>query len=351
LRQVLINILGNAIKFTQTGSVTLQVQSAPISVLPEGSPLPNHQVQLYFEVTDTGPGIAQEEIHLLFEAFGQTSSGQNSQQGTGLGLPISRKFVQLMGGDISVSSIVGQGSKFGFHIQVETVETAEIIPLLPALKVRSLAPNQPDYRILVVDDRPESRLLLTLLLSSIGFQVREAENGKEAIDLWSSWEPHLICMDMRMPVMDGYTATKEIKTHLKGEATTIIALTASAFEEERKTILSAGCNDFIRKPFQESFLLEKIAKHLGVVYIYDQEDTNNSELESSKNIAGEDLKQYLLQMSTDWVEQLNYAACECNDDVILELIAQIPAENGNLANVLKDLANNFEFQKIMELTQ
>ena len=351
LRQVLINILGNAIKFTQTGSVTLQVQSAPISVLPEGSPLPNSQVQLYFEVTDTGPGIAQSEIHLLFEAFGQTSSGQNSQQGTGLGLPISRKFVQLMGGDISVSSIVGQGSKFEFHIQVETVETGDIIPSSPTLKVRSLAPNQPEYRILVVDDRPESRLLLTLLLSSIGFQVREAENGKEAIDLWSSWEPHLICMDMRMPVMDGYTATKEIKTHLKGEATTIIALTASAFEEERKTILSAGCNDFIRKPFQESFLLEKIAKHLGVVYIYDQEDAVNSEPESSQTIAGEDLKQYLLQMPTDWVEQLNYAACECNDDVILELIGQIPAENANLANVLKDLANNFEFQKIMELTQ
>ena len=146
-----------------------------------------------------------------------------------------------------------------------------------ARRVVGLEPGQPEYRILAVDDRLESRLLLVKMLSSLGFAVEEAENGVQAVEMWSSWEPHLIWMDMRMPVMDGYEATKQIKAHLKGQATVIIALTASAFDEERSVILSAGCDDFVAKPFREQVILEKMAKYLGVRYVYDQEPSATSQ--------------------------------------------------------------------------
>jgi CheY-like chemotaxis protein len=142
--------------------------------------------------------------------------------------------------------------------------------------VIGLESGQPQYRILVVDDRLESRVLLVKLLTSVGFEVLEAVNGQEAIELWSSWEPHLIWMDMRMPVMDGYEATKRIKADLKGQATAIVALTASAFEEERSVVLSAGCDDFVRKPFRESVIFEKMAQHLGVRYIYAESASSTS---------------------------------------------------------------------------
>jgi two-component system sensor histidine kinase/response regulator len=218
LRSCLINLLSNAIKFTEFGRVTLQVRvdgswfmvhSKEKSMNNEQSTMNNFC--LYFEVEDTGSGIADEEIELLFEPFGQTETGRKSQQGTGLGLPITRKFVQLMGGDITLSSVVGKGSRFAFDVRMALADAIDVQTPQPQGKVVGLAPNQPDYRILVVDDRFESRLVLVTLLTSIGFSVREAENGQEAIALWESWEPHLIFMDMRMPVMNGYEAAKHIK--------------------------------------------------------------------------------------------------------------------------------------------
>jgi CheY-like chemotaxis protein len=315
------------------------------------SKIQNAQCPIIFEVSDTGPGIALEEMDKLFECFAQTETGWKSQQGTGLGLPISRKFVQLMGGDIAVSSAVGRGTTVTFDIQVKPADPTEIQAQLPQRKILHLAPDQPQYRILAVDDRPESRLLLAHILSSAGFQVREAENGKEAVEVWGSWQPHLILMDMRMPVMDGYEATKQIKSHLKGESAAIIALTASAFEEDRSEILSVGCDDFIRKPFQRELLLEKIGQHLGVLYIYEEESsqnkTGNPNTETISPPA--DLSLHLAQMSPEWVEEVNQAAHYGSDDIILNLLEDIPPEHAPLAEALADLANNFEFDKIIKL--
>ncbi|MEM8779271.1 MAG: PAS domain S-box protein, partial [Cyanobacteria bacterium P01_G01_bin.49] len=203
LRQVLINLLGNAIKFTQEGGVILRVKGDT----PKNK---KKSITLTFEVEDTGPGIAEAEIGQLFEAFGQTEAGKNSHEGTGLGLPISRKFVQLMGGKITVSSVLGRGSLFAFTIKANIVTANSIKINKPTRRVIGLAPNQPQYRILAVDDRLESRILLVKLLSSMGFNVRQASNGQEALDVWEAWEPHLIWMDMRMPIIDGYKATQRI---------------------------------------------------------------------------------------------------------------------------------------------
>ncbi|MBW4496031.1 MAG: response regulator [Oscillatoria princeps RMCB-10] len=361
LRQVLINILGNAIKFTEEGCVTLRVRvgkGAPGSEQKNQSPIhnpkskiQNPQYPIIFEISDTGPGIALEEMDKLFECFAQTETGWKSQQGTGLGLPISRKFVQLMGGDIAVSSAVGRGTTFSFDIQVTLTDATEIQALLPGRNILHLAPNQPQYRILAVDDRAESRLLIAHILTSAGFQVQEAENGKEAVELWQSWEPHLILMDMRMPVMDGYEATKQIKSHLKGEPAAIIALTASAFEEDRAAILSAGCDDFIRKPFQKELLLEKIGQHLGGLYIYEEESSQTKAGKPNTETISPpaDLSLHLAQMSPEWVEEVNQAAWYGSDDIILQLLESIPPEHAPLAEALAVLANNFEFEKIIKL--
>ena len=364
LRQVLINLIGNGIKFTHKGSVTLRVGRRGVgnlAITNHQPPTTNHQppttnhqppTTLTFEIEDTGIGIAAEEIELIFEAFTQTATSQNSQQGTGLGLPISRSFVQLMGGDITVKSTLNRGSIFRFEVPIETVTEAEITTPTPMQRVVGLAPNQPECRILVVEDNWENRYLLVKLLKTMGFQVEEAENGAEAIAIWENWEPHLIFMDMQMPVMDGYEATKRIKSHHKSQATTIIALTASAFEENRTQILAVGCDDFVRKPFPEDLLFSKIAEHLGVCYRYQKKTSPptppSDELPQILDTVS--LEKAISVMPKDWINQLHQASAECSYDLVFGLIEQIPAEHAPLIAHLKSLADNFIFDRLMELS-
>ncbi|MFB2834853.1 PAS domain S-box protein [Floridanema evergladense] len=340
LRQVLINLLSNAIKFTQVGSVTLRVEMENNS----SSDLEN--AKLFFEVADTGPGIAVNELSKLFTPFAQTASGLKSGTGTGLGLSISQRFVEIMGGKIAVSSEQGFGAKFSFKIPIKMAESTQKPQVnLEKRKIIGLAKNQPTCRILVVEDKSTNRLLLVKLLTSLGFAVQEAENGQQALAMWEVWEPHLILMDMRMPVMNGYEATRIIKNHLQGQATVIIALTASAFEEDRKVILSTGCDDFVRKPFQEQELLEKISNHLGVKYIYEQEEIKDAAVP----VKNESLTSCLQKMPIAWTENLHYAAAQGSDTLILELIKQIPQELSVLSSTLRNLVDNFQFEQIMEL--
>lgn len=358
LREVLINLLSNAIKFTEKGRVILRVrkdliredkkdvkQATNISEL-------IHNTSIFFEIEDTGLGIASEETNKLFTAFGQTETGRNSQEGTGLGLAISQQFIQLMNGKIKVASTLGKGTIFTFHIQVTTSLFLEIQATQQAKKVIGLAPNQRQYRILVVEDNADNRLLLVKLLTAVGFCVQEAKNGQEAIEIWSSYSPDLIFMDMRMPVMNGYEATKQIKSHLKGQAITIIALTASALEEERVVVISAGCDDFMRKPFREEMLLQKIAQYLGVKYLYEEEvkTEDKRSIDVSINLAPSD-EFHLAQMPSSWVNKLEEAALKCLDHVILELLSEIPPNQAQLAQLLEDWANNYRFDKIIDLIQ
>lgn len=358
LRQVLMNLLSNAIKFTQKGGISLninKIDEVDVST-------PNHCYQLKFEVADTGAGISPEELKQLFEPFTQSESGRKSGQGTGLGLPISQKFVQLMGGELQVTSQVNHGSVFKFDIQAKSgiaqLETAEN---KNAHRIIGLAPNQPEYRILIVEDRLENRILLNKILTTIGFNVREAVNGQEGIEIWQVWEPHLIWMDMRMPVMNGYEATRKIKQELKGPKTVIVALTASAFEEERQLVLAAGCDDFMRKPFRESTLLEKMSKYLGVQYIYEivkpiktaEENQEKIKIDLEENLekTEETLEFYLNKMPSEWVKKVYQSAEECSDDSILELVQEIPDSYALLKSTLTDWANNFLFDRILQLVQ
>jgi two-component system, sensor histidine kinase and response regulator len=232
-------------------------------------------VLLCFEVEDTGLGIIPTEIDQLFEPFVQTTTGQQQQQGTGLGLAISKRFVQLMGGQIAVSSTLGQGSTFKFQIPVELVKLDGMTPTVNKRVIR-LAPQQPVHRLLIVEDQPNSRDLAVKLLNKVGFTVCEATNGEEAIALWQRWKPNLILMDMQMPILSGYKATQQIRAleagHITSQAqpTVIIATTASAFEEQRLQILEAGCNDVIHKPYKVEELYAIVARYLRVSYLYEE---------------------------------------------------------------------------------
>ncbi|MGL6339693.1 MAG: ATP-binding protein, partial [Waterburya sp.] len=350
LRQVLINLLNNALKFTDEGRVTLRVGEQGGKTSEFKNLLSSIPYTLIFEVEDTGAGIAEEELNTIFEAFTQTETGRQSEEGTGLGLSISRKFVQLMEGEIEVSSKLGKGTVFKFSITAEPAQMEELQPQEASKKVIALAPNQPSYRILVVDDRWENRQIVLQLLEPIGFEVKEAANGQDAIDIWLEWQPHLIWMDMRMPVMNGYEATKYIKSHLKGQATYIIALTASTLEEEKAVILSTGCDDFVRKPFREAVLFNKMAQYLGVSYIY----ADNVE---STSINSHDAAEFILDsnslqvMPSEWLTQLEQAASTLDNEEIALLLSQIPNEHTLLAQVLKNKVDNFDFDEIVNLIQ
>ncbi len=345
LRQILMNLLGNATKFTQSGHIRVSVRAEAVEELDYDAPF-----RLWVEVEDTGMGISESELPRLFQPFVQTESGRKSQQGTGLGLTISRKFVQLMGGDLTVRSEIGLGTTFAFAIQTRRAVPETISAHSSSRRAIGLASGQPSYRILVVDDKPNNRRLLVTLLSSLGFQVLEAANGLEAIAAWENWLPHLILMDMRMPEMNGYEATQRIKATHQGRSTAIIALTASALHEERHEMIEAGCDDCVYKPFREEELLATLMKHLHVEFVYDDA------VVAPKNIAsdsGEVLTAAAIAavMDVEWINALQTAARSGDDDPIYPLIAQIPPQYTLLIEGLLQLTEQFAFDQILSLTQ
>jgi CheY-like chemotaxis protein len=354
LRQVLVNLLGNAIKFTTEGGVILRVRTVEPKV--DRSKDTDDELEiippmrLIFEVEDTGAGIAPEEQEYLFTTFSQTSSGQQKQEGTGLGLAISRQFVHLMGGDIRlVHSAVDAGSVFQFDIRAPLADEAEVDTIHPLpRRVLGLAPGQITYRLLIVEDRWENRQVLVKLLEPFGFDVREAHNGQEGIDIYNTWEPHLIFMDMRMPVMDGYEATRRIKAITKKQKTTIVALTASAFEEDRGTVLSAGCDDFVRKPFQEATIFEVLTRHLGVQFIYDDSRISGYTGDGAPQSAL-DVNDFS-RLPTDWVRDLRQAAVQGDTDLLSSLIEHIREEYPFLAEHLTTLTYDYHFEHILAAT-
>ena len=337
LRQVLINLLNNALKFTTYGSVSIRVK-------------PNiHDIyHLLFEVEDTGAGIAENELNSLFEAFVQTETGKRSGEGTGLGLPISRKFVQLMKGDIEVSSQPGVGTTFQFNIRAEPAQDKSS-RLKMSYKVIGLADEQPTYRILVADDDANNRQVVIQLLEPIGFELKEAVNGAEAVKICQEWQPHLIMLDMQMPVMDGYEATKRIKSH---EPKIIaIALTANILDNERVVIFDSGCDDFLGKPFRTSDLLTKIEKHLKVRYLYQLDIAERDYRANLENASATLTPKQLETMTDEWLDEIHQAAMMADYEAMQQLISTVDREYEDIARGLNNWLQEFRIDKIIELVE
>jgi len=350
LRQVLINLIGNAVKFTEQGGIVLRAKLDRDET--------NNQHLLKLEVEDTGPGIAPEELDKLFVAFEQTAAGRKIKQGTGLGLSISRKFIEMMGGDITASSTVGVGTCFQCSIPIRLTSGETVCVKTAQGKAIALAAEQREYRILVVDDEPNNRLLLLDLLTSVGFSLQQVSNGREAIDIWQAWHPHLIWMDLRMPIMNGYEATKKIRKteselNNEGLSTKIIAVTASAFKGERDITLASGFDDFVIKPFQEEMIWSKMSQHLGVELISQPSVQNNGKklpkTIGQKQVPSVDLAADLEEMSSQWLAELHQACSQLDGKEVMELIQAIPSEKAALVTQLQNLADNYQFDEIVRL--
>lgn len=344
LRQVLINMLSNAMKFTSEGRVTMRVfiENDQEVIIND-----RKYITLYFEIADTGPGIAADELDSIFEAFVQTKAGQQFQEGTGLGLTICRKFVELMGGEITVSSQLGCGTTFRFNILANRVEASCIETEKVTRRPIALAPDQPSYRLLIVDDSVDNRQVLLSLLSPFGFELKEASNGQEAIAIWETWQPNLIFMDMRMPIMNGYEATKHIRSVTKNQGTVIIAVTASSLEEERSIVLAAGCNDFIRKPYKETDIFGALQNYIQVRFIYDEISTTTTTITKSEP---EDLILTALEsLPTNLVVNFVQALVALDVELIETFITQIRQLNEPLANAIAAYTTNFQYEQLLYL--
>ena len=353
LLQILINLLDNAVKFTDKGHVALELEAEKPEKVSAGAgktganapESPGTTIRLAFEVTDTGAGIAEDEQEKVFQYFEQTKSGRDLKTGTGLGLAISRDYARAMGGDITVTSRTGFGSRFCFDVTVETADAARVNTLMPSRRVTGIAldsqfPDPP--RILVADDVAENRSFLAEMLKTVGFAVREAENGKTALDVFRQWHPHFIWMDIRMPVMDGLAATRRIKETEAGSSTIVAALTAHAMAEEREEILAAGCDDFVRKPFRENEIFETMARHLNITYLYKDEPCP-ADRPGQDAVHPEQVK----ALPQETVSRLYQAVVELDMEKTLALIGQIAAIDPVVGRALKFQAEKLNYRQLL----
>ena len=256
IRQILINMLGNAIKFTSHGGIILRAGSEPKS---------DDRFLITLDVEDTGSGIAPEELQYVFDPFEQTAVGRH-KGGTGLGMSISRRYARMMHGNLFVKSTSAEGTVFRFECLTRPSTEKEFIPSQSDTGFKQLVPGQRAWRILVVDDLQTNRMLLVEILSAAGFETREADSGLTALEALTEWKPNLILMDMMMPEMDGREATRRIKALPPHKIVPVVMVTASAMEEQRREALQSGADDFIRKPFKEREVFDVIGRLLDVKY-------------------------------------------------------------------------------------
>ncbi len=352
VRQILLNLLGNAVKFTDVGEVRLRANWRDDEAL--------------FVVEDTGPGMGDREIKRLFEPFYQTAGGKR-REGTGLGLSIARDFARLMGGDVSVLSAPGSGAAFMTCVRLRRAGGEATASTPP--RVARLAGGGPAPKVLVVDDDEMCRLPLVTLLDSVGFDVREARGGREALDLWESWRPEFIWMDLRMPEVDGFDVVREIRSReaasgqrsaagggraeaipsilrrssLRNNLTKVVALTAGVFESDRNQLLGLGFDGFVVKPYREETIFREMAEQLGVSY-----DTEAS-VQALAPIALD--VERLGALRADLRTALHEAVVAGDPVAAAATVEQIAASDAGVAAQLRVLLRNYRFDDVQRLLE
>ena len=339
LRQILINLLGNAVKFTRQGGFSVRARTLPMED-------DSRMVTLQLEVEDSGSGISSEQLERIFEPFFQGGNQPNSAKGAGLGLAISKSFIDLMGGKTHVESEPDKGTLFRIELPVALTDALGVgeqethAPTVVGLESKQVA-----WRILVVEDNPDNRMLLSGLLAQVGFEVREAKNGEEAIAAFKQWHPHFIWMDIRMPVMDGYEATRRIRSLPGGNDVRIVALTASVLQHVEDEAIGAGCDDVIRKPYQEQEIFQCMLDQIGVSFIYQKSILCENSPQTGReiddavfaNMSGEILKSLLEAVENKDQTKL--------DGILVKLRDTQPV----LVQLLSALAKDRRYDQILEL--
>jgi len=338
IRQILVNLVSNAIKNTDEGYVSLRLTTE--------SNIHSAYLSLNLEVEDTGRGISAEELPLIFNAFVQAGN-QASQNGTGLGLAISHQYIELMQGTISVSSELGKGSLFKLSLPAQRVDEKSLPNLNSEVSSRIIgltpASLKKQYRILIIEDQLENRLLLQSLLESIGYQVQCAVNGQEGVEQFTRWKPDFIWMDRRMPVMGGVEATQKIRALPGGDKVKVVAVTASVFDQERQILLKAGASEIVNKPYTNDEIFSCMAKYLDVEYIYADENTAQDKIQSA------DIpQQQLLSIPDQLLTELRDAAMGLDVEQSIAIIEKIMPIDEALAGKLQQLVENFEFETLLE---
>jgi len=330
----MINLLSNAVKFTEKGKIAVRASCTAVAA-------DRHMVRI--GVADTGIGIDADGLGRLFRAFEQLAAGARIG-GTGLGLAISRNFAQLMGGDVTVQSTPGAGTLFTFTFEAKIAEGAPAVGDLRGTPVR-IARDQPRPKILVVDDIATNRDLCNELLSRVGFDTRDASNGEEALAVHETWHPDLVLMDLRMPGMGGFEATRRLRA--SGSKTRIVALTASGLSDAEPEALGAGADLFVRKPYDERDLLQRIGQLLGLEYEFEVAS------ETSPPGARErpDLSQLVQGLPADLVRELREAATAARARRIEELAKRVSEHSVEAAAAIGELGRNFRYDRILDALQ
>ena len=335
LRQIVINLLGNALKFTQAGRIDLRVWTEPCS----GSE--PTECYLFFEVADTGIGIAAAEQESIFQVFSQTREGAQIG-GTGLGLSISRSLARMMGGDIVVESEPGKGSCFRVHICARAVVAAKLRPMKK--RVVGLVESGARRRILIVDDEILNREFLQSFLLQIGFDVAEATDGDTALGLIASWQPDLVLMDVMMPGMDGNATTRKIRE--QWPELKVVGLSANVFEEAERKAYESGMNLYVRKPYKEIELLHAIGEMLSVTFRYEDEHGGAG----SEVMAANCFKPDLSLLADEQISALSQAASFGDYYHLLELLAEIDAPAGGplqeSVQCMREMVEKYDYEAL-----
>ncbi|MDM8562574.1 ATP-binding protein, partial [Candidatus Marithioploca araucensis] len=336
LRQILLHLLGNAIKFTEQGEVSLKVSYS--------------YQEAVFQVEDTGCGILSGDFDNIFVPFQQLGDKKYHTEGTGLGLSITKKLVELMGGKLHVESTVEKGSTFWVMVKLSEVSGFE--RLEPTKKSLIIGFKGTPYKILIIDDEDVTRTFIVTLLTSLGFDVIETVNGKDGLEKALAFKPDVILMDLMMPVMNGFEATRRIRQSSELRDVVIIAISASVYEQDRKDSLLVGCNDFIAKPIQNDELLEKLRLYLELEWTY-QKETSNLVNRLPVTVSENDNKQKtpVVAPPPKLAQTLYKLAMKGDVGKLMEEAKELQSDSklAPFANELQELANNFKVRKIREL--
>jgi CheY-like chemotaxis protein len=331
LRQILINLLGNAVKFTNSGGVTFKIGW--------------HYGKIRFQIEDTGVGIAKADLHKIFEPFQQVGEHTHKAEGTGLGLPITKRLVEMMGGELCVDSDLGKGSRFWMDLALP-----EVAPLLPEENQTEpliIGFAGPPCRLFIVDDKWENRSVMVNLLTPLGFQVREATDGQDGLNKVLEARPDLIITDLVMPILDGFELVRRLRKMPEFEQIPIIAASASVFEYHQEKSIIVGCNDFIAKPFRVEVLLELLSKHLPIKWIYEEpvDTTEVITIPTDTSLVGPTPAQ---------AERLYELALMGDIGGILEELEQLEQANPQIlpfTRKIHKLAKSFKEQQICEFVE